>query len=117
MTLKREARAPGAGAWIRKHAAGLSAAGLGIAGVAVTAIVYFSAGDLGRIPDPRMTTPFLVATLIAGVASLVRREGSYTLAAVGVGLAGAAMVLGWAIVVGAVALGTLVAILILHQVM
>ncbi len=117
MSLEREARAPGAGDWIRRHAAGLAAVGLGIAGVAVTSIVYFSAGDLGRIPDPRMTAPFLVATLIAGVVSLVRREGRYSLAAIGVGLAGVAMVLGWAIVVGVVVLATLVAILILHQVM
>jgi hypothetical protein len=120
MALERQAAAPGGGTgdWIRKHLAGLAAVTLGLVAIAVASLIYWTGeGEVLRQPNPWVTTPLLVVTLVAAVASLVRREGVYTLSAVGVGLAAAAMVIGWTLVVGAVALVTVLAILLLHQLM
>ena len=70
-----------------------------------------------RIPDARVTTPFLVAALVAALIALIRREGAYALPVAGVALAGAAMVMGWAVVVGVIAVATAVIILMMQELM
>jgi hypothetical protein len=69
------------------------------------------------MPDVRITAPFLVLACAAAVVSLVRRERAHALPIAGVALAAAAMVLGWVIVVGIIALVSALIIVILHQVM
>ena len=121
MSLKRETREPenkSAAAWIRGHAAGLICAALGLIAVAAASLLYFGGDDdVTRIPDVRFTTPFLVASLAAAIVSFARREGVYALAIGGIALAGAAMVLGWAIVVGIIAVVTAVVILVMQELM
>lgn len=119
MALQREAGEPAtAGEWVRKHAAGLAAAGLGLIAIAVASIGYFATGnEIATMPDVRMTGPLLAVTAAAAVASLVRREGTYALPVCGLALAGAAMVLGWVIVVGIIVLAAALVIVLLHQLM
>lgn len=118
MALSPEAKRPdGAGQWMRAHAAGLACAGLGLVAVAVASLLYFGGDDVTRIPDVRVTTPLLVASLVAAIASFARREGTYALAISGTALAAAAMVLGWAIVVGIIAVITAAIILVMQELM
>lgn len=119
MALQRESGgAPTKGDWIRAHAFGLACAGIGLVAIAAASSVYMASGDdPARIPDVRLTAPFLVAALAATIASLVRREGAYALSLGGCALAGAAMVLGWFIVVGAIALAAALIILVMHAIL
>ena len=62
--------------------------------------------------------PGFAATAIAAGASLARREPrGYLLWAIGLGLAGAALVLGWFLMLAIVAGATAIVILILHALM
>lgn len=108
---------PGWRRWIGAHAAGLTALALGLIAVGVAAILAFGGDQVDRIPDPRVTGPLLVLTLAATVAAFVRREGTYALALTGVGAAGCAMVLGWAMVVAVIAAVTAVIIVILSEIL
>jgi len=118
MALRPEARKPaGANDWIRGHAAGLICATLGLVAVTVASLLYFGGDDVTRIPDVRVTTPLLVATLIAAITSFARREGVHALPIAGIALAAAAMVLGWAIVVGIIAVVTTAIILVMQELM
>jgi hypothetical protein len=119
MPLSPEARKPsGPADWMRGHAAGLAAAVLGLAAVAVASLLYFGDDDqVTRIPDVRVTTPFLIATIVAALVSVVRREGMWALPIAGISLSAAAMVLGWAIVVGIIAVVTAAIILVMQELM
>jgi hypothetical protein len=104
--------------WVKAHAAGLLCVAIGLVGVAVASGLYFGGGgDAPRIPDFRWTTPALVVSLALAVAAVVRREGAWALPIAGVGLAAAAMVLGWAIVVGVIVLITIFVIILLSKLM
>jgi hypothetical protein len=94
--------------------AGLIALGLGALGFLVVAL---SQDQLWTTPDWRIAAPFLAATVIAAAASIARREGMWALPLVGVGLAAAALVLGWFVITAIVVIATVVVILILHTVM
>jgi hypothetical protein len=101
--------------WLARRPAGTAALVLGLASFVVVAIAQPA---LWSTPDLRLSLPGLAATALAAAVSLARREhDAYPLWLLGVGLAGAAVVLGWflmfAIVIGATAL----LILILHAVM
>jgi hypothetical protein len=101
--------------WLARRPAGAVALVLGLASFVVVAIVQPA---LWSTPDAQVSLPGLAATALAAAVSLARRErDAYPLWLLGVGLAGAAVVLGWflmfAIVIGATAL----LILILHAVM
>jgi len=75
-------------------------------------------GELSSLPDPRLTVPGFAATAIAAAASVARREPrAFWLWALGLGLAGAAIVLGWFLMLSIVAVATASVILILHAVM
>jgi len=112
--LRRETHPLREGPWALQHLAGLIALGIGLIGFLVVAL---SQKQLWSNPDWRIALPFLAASVIAASASIARREGMWVLPAVGVGLAAAALVLGWFVIMGAVILGTVVVIIILHSVM
>lgn len=101
--------------WIARRKAAALALALGALSFLIAAIVH---GELSSMPDWRLTVPGIVATSVAALASIARREprGAW-LWGIGIGLAIAAVMLGWfltlAIVIGAAA----VVILILHAVM
>lgn len=88
---------------------------LGVLAFVLAAVVH---GELSSMPDWRLTVPGFVATAVAAAASIARREPrAYWLWGLGVGLAGAAIVLGWFLMVGIVVAATAIVILILHAVM
>jgi hypothetical protein len=108
-------RPEGAGPWIATRKAGAAALGLGVLSFLLAAVVH---GELSSMPPLWLTVPGLAATALAAAVSLARREprGSW-LWAIGLGLAGAAIVLGWFLML-AIAIGaTAIVILILHAVM
>jgi hypothetical protein len=100
--------------WFRHHAIGLLTLLIGLVGFIVVAI---SQQTFWSQPDWRLSVPFLVAAVAAGAVSLARREGAVYLPLLGIGLAAAAMVLGFVLVFGAVVLVTALVILILSGVM
>jgi hypothetical protein len=101
--------------WLAQRIAGAIAALLGLAAFVTVAVVQPS---LWATPDWRLAVPFLAATAIAAAVSVARREqGAYPLWLLGLGLAGAALVLGWFLVLAIVIAATVVLILILHAVM
>lgn len=88
---------------------------LGIASFAIVAIVH---PNIETLPDPWLSVPGFAATVAASIVSLVRREPrGYWLWALGLGVAGAAIVLGWFLMLGVVIGATAIVILILHAVM
>jgi hypothetical protein len=105
----------GGGSWIAKRPAAAIALVLGVLSFLVVAVAH---GQLSSTPDARLSVPGFVATAIAAAVSLARREPQgYWLWALGVGLAGAAIVLGWFLMLAIVVGATAIVILILHAVM
>lgn len=100
--------------WFAAHAVGLITLVIGVAGFIVVAL---SQDEFWAQPDWHLTVPVLVVTVAAGVVSMARREGALYLPLLGIGLAAAAMVLGFVIVFGAVVLVTALVIVILSGVM
>ena len=116
MKLARQTPAPAPAEWLRRHAAGLGCCALGIAALAAGCWMQFGGERaLTDTPDVRITVPLLVVTLAAGVASLARREGALVLPVIGVALAAAALVLGYVVLVVAVALGAALLLVLVHQ--
>ncbi|MDX2093175.1 MAG: hypothetical protein SFX73_35355 [Kofleriaceae bacterium] len=106
---------PSAASWLAQRPAALAAAILGILSFIVVAI---GQGDLWTTPDWRLSVPGFALTAIASIASVVRRErGAYALWLIGLGAAGAALVLGWFLMVVIVIGATAILMLILHAVM
>ena len=102
-------------AWLARRPAGVIALALGLASFIVVAVAQ---PTLWSTPDWRLTVPGLAAAALAAVASIARREaGAYPLWLIGLGLAGAAVVLGWFLVLAVVLGATVALILILHAVM
>lgn len=100
---------------LAQRPAGAIAAVLGIAAFVVIAIVQ---PTLWSTPDWRLTVPGLAATAIAAAISIARREPTaYPLWLLGLGLAGAAVVLGWFLMLAIVIAATVALVLILHAVM
>ncbi|MBA3819412.1 MAG: hypothetical protein H0X17_11010 [Deltaproteobacteria bacterium] len=85
----------------------------------IVAIVHGrGAGSMSELPDWRVSVPGFVAAAIAAAGSLARREPQgYWLWAVGLGIAAAAIVLGWFLMIGVVIGATAIVILILHALM
>ncbi len=108
-------RADDAGSWLGRRRAGALALALGALSVVITAIAH---GELSSLPDFWLTVPGFALTVFAAAASLARREPrGYWLWAIGLGLAGAAIVLGWFLMLAIVIAATAIVILILHAVM
>ena len=103
-----------AGAWLARRPAALAAAVLGVIAFLVVAI---SQGEVWATPDWRISVPGFVATAIASIVSLARREPGYWLWGLGLALAGCAIVLGWFLMVAIIVAAAAVLILILHALM
>jgi hypothetical protein len=102
-------------AWLARRPAGTAAAVLGLAAFIAVAVAQ---PTLWSTPDWQLSVPGLAATAIAAAISIARREhAAYPLWLAGLGLAGAAAVLGWFLLLAIVLGATLVLILILHAVM
>jgi hypothetical protein len=112
--LKPEARPGPDPNWFKHHAIGLITLVIGVAGFVVVAL---NQQDFWQQPDHRLTVPFLVATVAGAVVSISRKEGAVALPLLGVGAAGAAMVLGFVIVFGIVLAATAIVILIMSHTM
>ena len=102
------------GAWLATHAAGVVALGLGVLAFIVVAMTQ---DRMWSTPDWRISVPAFVLTLVAAVVSLVRRERASAFWLAGLGFAGAALVLGWFLMLAIVIGATAILILILHSVM
>jgi hypothetical protein len=102
-------------AWLGRHVAGVLALVLGALTFIVVAV---SQPHLWASPDPRISIPGFTATLIAAIFSWGRREsGAYPYWLAGLGLALAALVLGWFLMLAIVIGATVVVIAILHAVL
>jgi hypothetical protein len=107
-----EASAP---AWLAQRPAAVAAAALGLLSFIVVAV---SQRELWAAPDWRVSVPCFAITAIAAGASIARRErGGYPLWLCGLGVAAAALVLGWFLMLAIVIGATAALILILHAVM
>jgi hypothetical protein len=102
------------GVWLQRRVAGLAALALG--GLTFL-IVAISQDPIFSAPDPRISIPGFTATLIAALFSWGRREKAHAYWLAGLGLAGAALVLGWFMMLAIVIGATAVLIAILHVVM
>lgn len=100
--------------WLAARPAAAIAAVLGLASFIVVAVAQ---PGLWATPDPRLSVPGVAATAIAALISLARRERAYPLWLAGLGLAVAALVLGWFLMLSIVIGATVVLILVLHAVM
>jgi hypothetical protein len=101
--------------WLSGHVAGVCALALGVLAFIVVAVTQ---DQLWSTPDWRISVPAFAVTAIASFASIARRErGAYPLWLVGLGLAAAALVLGWFLMLAVVIGVTAILILILHSVM
>ena len=100
--------------WLAKRPFALASLGLGIIAFIVVTVTQ---EQMWTTPDWRISVPGFAATAVASLVSIARSEKGHALWLVGVGLAGAALVLGWfmmfAIVIGV----TLVLMLLLQTVM
>jgi len=113
--LQRQADGGAWPGWLGPRKAGAAALALGVLSFLIAAVAH---GELASLPDWRLTVPGFGATAIAAAASLARREPrAYWLWAIGLGLAGAAIVLGWFLMLSIVIAATAIAIAILHAVM
>lgn len=102
-------------AWLARRPAGVAAAVLGLAAFIAVAVAQ---PTLWSTPDWHLSVPGLAAAAIAALISIARREhAAYPLWLAGLGLAGAALVLGWFLLLAIVLGATLAVILILHAVM
>ncbi|MCX5747028.1 MAG: hypothetical protein NT062_31545 [Proteobacteria bacterium] len=101
-------------AWLRARALSLAAFGLGLVSFM---IVSMSQHELWATPDWRISLPgFVVTAVVAGLA-LARRAKGWPFWLCGLGLAGAAVVLGWFLMISIIVGVTLIVMLILHAVM
>lgn len=105
---------PARRSWLAARPAAVAAAVLGLASFVVVAVAQPA---LWATPDPRLSVPGAAATAAAALISLARRERGYPLWLAGLGLAVAALVLGWFLMLSIVIGATVVLILVLHAVM
>jgi hypothetical protein len=100
--------------WLQRRAAGIAALALGLLTFLVVAI---SQHPIFSEPDARISIPGFTATLIAALFSWGRREHAHAYWLAGLGLAAAALVLGWFLMLAIVIGATAVLIAILHVVL
>ena len=88
-----------------------------VLGIVALVIVLVLQDHVWSSPDWRVSVPLLAVTGLAALASVVRHERAYPLWLAGLGIAGAAAVIGWFLMLAIVIGVTLVLMLILHTVM
>jgi hypothetical protein len=104
------------GPWYKRDMFGLACVAVGAIGLVIAIYLQFgSKREITTPPDLRVTIPLLVLALAGGITSLVRREHLRILPIVGVAMALASVVIGWLIIVAAVAAVAIVAILIIAK--
>ncbi len=104
--------------WYLRNLCGYVAVALGFASLIAAFTMQFGGThgfDPAHLPDVRVTIPLLVLAVGAGAGALVRREPLRPLPIAGVGMAGAAMLLGWVVVACAVALVSIVVIAVIAK--
>jgi hypothetical protein len=100
--------------WLARRPFGIAAL---VAGLASFAVCAMTTTPLWSSPDWRISVPGFVLAVLAAVASAIRRERAWGLWLLGVGLAAAALVLGWFLLVAVVIGATALVMLIVHTVM
>ncbi|HKA86500.1 MAG TPA: hypothetical protein VKE22_02505 [Haliangiales bacterium] len=99
--------------WYRAHAAGIVSLAVGFAALIVGYWLQFhDRHEITELPDLRVMLPLFAVAAAAGITALVRREPRPVLPILGIGLATAAIVLGWFLLVLAVAAATSVILLL-----
>ncbi len=102
------------GAWIKQRPFALASLALGLLSFIVVAT---TSPQIWSTPDWRISVPGFVLTAAAAIASMVRREHGPGFWALGLGIAGAALVLGWFMMLAIVIGVTFLLMLILSTVM
>ncbi len=105
---------PSAGGWLASRPVALIACVFGLASFIAVAV---GQGELWATPSWYLSVPGLALTVLATVASVARRERGHVLWLIGLGLAAAATVLGWFVLVAIVVIATAVLMVILHALM
>ncbi|HEU0035415.1 MAG TPA: hypothetical protein VFQ53_32620 [Kofleriaceae bacterium] len=101
--------------WLARRKLAAAAAVLGVLSFVVVAVAQ---GEVWATPDWRVSVPGFALTAIAALASIARREPQgYWLWGIGLALAGAAIVLGWFLMVAIIIGAAAILILILHALM
>ena len=100
--------------WFGKHAGGVVTLALGVLTIIV---VMVTQDQIWSAPDWRVSVPGFVITLLAATVAITRREKSSAYWLIGLGCAGAGLVLGWFLMLAIVIGATCALILILHSVM
>jgi fructose-specific phosphotransferase system IIC component len=116
--LKPEASVPQQAApWYQRNPAGIAAVVVGFVSLIAAFAMQFGGHkfDPTHLPDVRVTIPLLAVAAIAGAASFVRKEPLRPLPIAGVGMAAAALALGWIIVASAVAVVSLLVIVLIAK--
>jgi len=115
VTLEKPAHLAVPGPWLATRKLAFAALVLGALSFIVVAVAH---PNVAALPDWKLSVPGFVLALAASIGSLMRREPQgYWLWAIGLGLAGAAIVLGWFLLLAIVIAATAIVILILHGVM
>jgi hypothetical protein len=113
--LRPETAATTPGRWLAARPAACASVILGLLSFIIVAV---SQGELWSTPDPRISVPCFAVTAVAAGISLARREPKgYLLWCIGLGLAGASIVLGYFLMLAIVIAVTAVVLLILNAVM
>jgi hypothetical protein len=114
--LERVAGQPNRTPFVRTHAAGLVAAFAGLASLIAAAFMQFSgARPITRPPDVWVTVPLLALAVLAAGFAFHRREPYRAFAIAGVGMASAAVALGWVLVAAAVGAGAVLICIVLAK--
>lgn len=100
--------------WVAQHGYGLAAlvvGALAFATVALTQERLWTNGDL------RIALPFFAVTVALAATALAKREGARALPMLGLGLAAAAVVMGWVLLTLVVVVATIAVIVVMSQVL
>jgi CHASE2 domain-containing sensor protein len=91
--------------WWQRTPFSVASAGWGGLAIVCGLVLQFRGGhSLTDLPDPRVMLPLLAVGLLLGAIAFVRREPERLLALCGVALSTTAVVMGWFVLVSAVAL-------------
>ena len=102
------------GRWLARNPAGTVALAIAVLGFIA---VLLAQDRMWATPDWRLTVPIFAATAIASGIAALRRERGWIAWLLALGLAGAALVLGWFLMFAIVIAATAAVVVILHAVM
>jgi len=103
---------------LKRQPFALLALALGLVTILIAAGMLLSGtGELTRNLDVRWLLPPAALSTIAAAVSFLRHEGTRTLPLIGLALAASGLVFGWLVIVGLVALGTIIVIGVLSLIL